>query len=65
MLSGGKILTYSSTLNLAWNVLNFRMGIVHALLDAGREVAVLVVTSRKLVWFFPKQLWLKFVPVLH
>lgn len=29
------------TVNLAWNILNFRMGTVRALLDAGHEVAVL------------------------
>lgn len=29
------------TVNLAWNILNFRMGIVRALVQAGHEVAVL------------------------
>jgi len=29
------------TVNLAWNIVNFRMGIVRALLDAGHDVSVL------------------------
>lgn len=39
--SGDKILRILLTVNLAWNVLNFRMGIVRALLAAGHEVTVL------------------------
>jgi len=33
--------------------------------ELNRQITWLSVTSRKVIWLFPEQLWLQFVPVLH
>ena len=53
---------------VAWPEMEGEVGRLHKAIMLERnnaDFAYLGVTSRKVIWLFPEQLWLEFVPVLH